>query len=396
MILMAARSAWAMVRELRTRHLRRRHHRGDGHRGLRAGRRGVGGAGHRAHAHHRSRRSRTTRPIARSGTSRSCSHAIRRSRTGCEPMARSRRSPVSGVVPGDQVLVRAERGGARRRHTRSIRAGVFDESSLTGESLPVEKIRGDEVLSGSVNGSAAVVLEVDPGREGQPVPADRRPRRERGEQQGADRAARRSIRAARSHSPPTPSRALAWWLSGDPARFAEVLVVATPCPLIIAAPVAFMAGMSRAARDGIIIRSSATLEKLHRVRAFAFDKTGTLTRGEPTLVDVRPEEDIVAGELCSASPHPSKPNSTHTLARATAAWCRRPRPHARSDPTTRRSDGQRRDRGRGRARRRRRQARLHRAARRTTTSRRLRSAAARWRSTSAIDGDLRRGARLPR
>jgi heavy metal translocating P-type ATPase len=95
-----------------------------------------------------------------------------------------------------------------------------------------------------------------------------------------------------------------------------VLVVATPCPLIIAAPVAFMAGMSRAARDGIIIRSSATLEKLHRVRAFAFDKTGTLTRGEPTLVAVRAEEGTSPDTLLRLAAS-VEANSTHTLARAT-------------------------------------------------------------------------------
>ena len=77
-----------------------------------------------------------------------------------------------------------------------------------------------------------------------------------------------------------------------------------------------MAGMSRAARDGIIIRSSATLEKLHRVRAFAFDKTGTLTRGEPTLVDVRPEEGTSPDTLLRLAAS-VEANSTHTLARAT-------------------------------------------------------------------------------
>jgi heavy metal translocating P-type ATPase len=80
----------------------------------------------------------------------------------------------------------------------------------------------------------------------------------------------------------------AWWLSGDPARFAEVLVVATPCPLLIGAPVAFMAGMSSAARSGIVIKHAGTLERLARAKTVSFDKTGTLTHGTPRVVDVEP------------------------------------------------------------------------------------------------------------
>ena len=76
---------------------------------------------------------------------------------------------------------------------------------------------------------------------------------------------------------------IAWAVSGDPVRFAEVLVVATPCPLLIAAPVAFLGGMSRAARFGLIVKGGGTLEQLSRVRGAAFDKTGTLTSGHPTL-----------------------------------------------------------------------------------------------------------------
>ena len=187
----------------------------------------------------------------------------------------------------------------------STRAGVFDESSLTGESLPVEKFLGDEVLSGSVNGSASVVLE-----------ATRAAKDSQYQQivalvESAANSKAPIVRLADRFALPFALTAyaiagLAWWLSGDPARFAEVLVVATPCPLIIAAPVAFMAGMSRAARDGIIIRSSATLEKLHRVRAFAFDKTGTLTRGEPTPRRRPLRRRAPRRTLCSGSPHPSK------------------------------------------------------------------------------------------
>ena len=80
---------------------------------------------------------------------------------------------------------------------------------------------------------------------------------------------------------------LGWYFSQDPGRFAQVLVVATPCPLLIAAPVAFLAGTSRAARSGIIIKNGGTLEQLARVQTAVFDKTGTLTHGRPTLHGIR-------------------------------------------------------------------------------------------------------------
>jgi heavy metal translocating P-type ATPase len=107
--------------------------------------------------------------------------------------------------------------------------------------------------------------------------------------------------------------ALGWIISGHASRFAEVLVVATPCPLIIAAPVAFIAGMSRAARHGIIIKNAGTLERLARVKTVAFDKTGTLTHGQPDLVDIRPagswsEEEVL--RLAASA----EQSSAHTLA----------------------------------------------------------------------------------
>jgi P-type E1-E2 ATPase len=84
--------------------------------------------------------------------------------------------------------------------------------------------------------------------------------------------------------------ALAWWVSGDPVRFAQVLVVATPCPLLVAAPTALVAGMDRAARLGIVVKGGDALERMASARVAAFDKTGTLTVGEPRLarVDVAP------------------------------------------------------------------------------------------------------------
>ncbi|HSN36090.1 MAG TPA: heavy metal translocating P-type ATPase, partial [Arthrobacter sp.] len=107
--------------------------------------------------------------------------------------------------------------------------------------------------------------------------------------------------------------AIGWIISGSPARFAEVLVVATPCPLLIAAPVAFLGGMSRAARGGIIVKYAGVLEQLSRIKTVAFDKTGTLTYGRPALVGVRTTgsftEDEVLGLAASAEQY-----SSHVLA----------------------------------------------------------------------------------
>ena len=222
--------------------------------------------------------------------------------------------PVDAISPGESILVKTNEVVPVDGVLVSS-DGTFDESSLTGESMPVEKSAGDEVLSGAVNGSAAVVLDVEH------TAMDSQYQQIVALVESAANSKAPIVRLADRFALPFALAAysiagLAWWLSGDPVRFAEVLVVATPCPLIIAAPVAFMAGMSRAARDGIIIRSSATLEKLHRTRAFAFDKTGTLTRGEPSLVSIRPQGGLDANELLALAAS-VEANSTHTLATAT-------------------------------------------------------------------------------
>ena len=192
---------------------------------------------------------------------------------------------VNDVNVGEQVLVRAHEIVPFDGVLVS-EAGVFDDSSLTGESLPQERVAGDTVYSGAINGAAAVTIEVTQRAQ------DSQYQRIVAlvEEAAASRAP--MVRLADRYAIPFTMLALtiagvAWWASGDPLRFAQVLVVATPCPLIIGAPVAFMAGMSRSARRGAIIRSSATLEKLHRAASFAFDKTGTLTRGVPALTQVR-------------------------------------------------------------------------------------------------------------
>ncbi|WP_264030248.1 heavy metal translocating P-type ATPase [Cellulosimicrobium sp. SH8] len=220
---------------------------------------------------------------------------------------------VADVEVGERVLVRAHEI-VPLDGTLVSDAGVFDDSSLTGEPLPQERVAGDTVYSGAVNGAGAVSIEVARRAE------DSQYQRIVAlvEEAAASRAP--MVRLADRYALPFTALALAiagiaWWVSGDPLRFAQVLVVATPCPLIIGAPVAFMAGMSRAARRGAVIRSSATLEKLHRVATVAFDKTGTLTRGTPALVDVRPAGGLDADALVRLSAA-AEQASVHVLADA--------------------------------------------------------------------------------
>jgi len=108
---------------------------------------------------------------------------------------------------------------------------------------------------------------------------------------------------------------LGWWGSGDPVRFAQVLVVATPCPLLIAAPVAFLAGMSRAASSGVIVKSGGVMETLARVRTVAVDKTGTITHGQPVVDVVEPVDGVEPDELLRLAAA-VETYSTHVLARS--------------------------------------------------------------------------------
>lgn len=199
------------------------------------------------------------------------------------------------VLPGDVLIVRPSEIVPVDGVLSSVEM-VADESSITGESIPVEKHAGDTVLSGSVNGQVAVEIVATA------AAADSQYQQIVALVAGAAESKAPVVRLADRYAVPFTVFSLllagvAWWISGDPVRFAEVLVLATPCPLLIAAPVAFIGGMSRAARNGIIVKSGGVLEQLARARTVVFDKTGTLTHGEPELVAVRPEPDFDPEEL---------------------------------------------------------------------------------------------------
>ncbi|WP_081736917.1 heavy metal translocating P-type ATPase [Arthrobacter sp. MA-N2] len=192
--------------------------------------------------------------------------------------------PVGMVRSGDTLLVKPSEIIPVDGRLLSA-AGAFDESSLTGESLPVEHVRGDTLLSGSVNGEEVIRLVASN------TAADSQYSRIVALVQEAAASRAPTVRLADRYAVPFTVFAillagLAWYISHDPERFAQVLVVATPCPLLIAAPVAFLAGTSRAAHSGIIVKNAGTLEQLARIRTAVFDKTGTLTQGRPTLEDI--------------------------------------------------------------------------------------------------------------
>lgn len=206
----------------------------------------------------------------------------------------------SEIVPVDGILLSEET--------------TVDQSSITGESVPVEKHAGDSILSGVINGQAAVEL-----RATATASASQYQQIVALVTQAAESKAPVVRLADRFAVPFTVFSlalgAVAWLVSGDPVRFAEVLVLATPCPLLIAAPVAFIGGMSRAARNGIIVKSGGVLESLSTAKTAVFDKTGTLTHGTPALTEVRVEEPFTEDELLSAVAS-AEQYSSHVLASA--------------------------------------------------------------------------------
>jgi heavy metal translocating P-type ATPase len=217
--------------------------------------------------------------------------------------------PLDEVAVGDTLLIFPHElcpvdGTVLEGH------GVMDESYLTGEPFMMSKTPGSEVLSGAINGDSALTIRADKRAidsryakimEVMRASEQRRPRLRRlGDQLGA------------LYTPIAVGIALvAWAMSGQAVRFLAVLVVATPCPLLIAIPVAIIGSISLAARRGIIIKDPAVLEKIDSCRTAIFDKTGTLTYGQPRLTETIPapgfsELEVLAlvGSLERYSKHP--------------------------------------------------------------------------------------------
>lgn len=192
--------------------------------------------------------------------------------------------------------------------------GVMDESYLTGEPFQMTKTSGSHVISGAINGEAALTVRathraaesryakiMEVMRESEV----RRPRLRRlGDQLGA------------IYTPIALAIAgLAWIASGDPVRFLAVLVIATPCPLLIAIPVAIIGSISLCARRAIIIKSPVVLEQIAQCRTAIFDKTGTLTYGEPRMTEQLTSHEFTEIEVLTLAASLER-YSKHPLARA--------------------------------------------------------------------------------
>ncbi len=224
--------------------------------------------------------------------------------------------PVDTVAVGDRLLVRPGElipVDARVAGGRS----TIDQSAVTGEPLPVPAAPGTEVLSGTMNLEGALTLTA---------------LRRSGESQYQQIV--RLVETARAQKPPiqrladrwavwfTPLTlaicAAAWWYTRDSTVVLSVLVVATPCPLILAPPVAVIAAISRAAGMGIIVKTGAAIEQLGLAHAVVFDKTGTLTIGRPTVSAVRPVDGATAEEVLRVAAAVEQ-FSSHHLGQAVAA-----------------------------------------------------------------------------
>ncbi len=188
--------------------------------------------------------------------------------------------PIEAIMPGDRLLIR--QGDALPVDGLVEGDAILDQSALTGEALPVRRVAGETAMSGSTSKGPPFDLQATkPAAEStyanilRLVEAAQRVKAPMSRL--ADRYALGFLALTLALS------GAAWLASGDERRLLAVLVIATPCPLILAVPVALIAGLSRAAKNGILVKGGGALENLARARVLILDKTGTLTSGSTTL-----------------------------------------------------------------------------------------------------------------
>ncbi len=224
--------------------------------------------------------------------------------------------PVDAVVADDVVLVRAGEVVPVDGMVESDEA-IVDESALTGEPLPITVHRGGNVRSGTAAaGSAFELRALRPAAESAYSALVRLV-----ERAGQERApfVRIADRYALFFLPATMLvAAIAWAVSGDAVRALAVFVVATPCPLILAAPIALMSGLSRAARAGVVVKGAGTIEQLGEARSVLFDKTGTVTLGHPEFDRVVSTNGLPSSETLRLAASLDQ-LSSHPLAKALVA-----------------------------------------------------------------------------
>lgn len=217
--------------------------------------------------------------------------------------------PLADIAPDDLLLIR-QGDVAPVDGTIESNWAMLDQSALTGEAMPVRVSRGQEVMSGCTNAGDAFEL---------------RATRRAGDSTYAGIV--RLVETAQASKAPMARLAdryslvflvvtvalasAAWWFTGDAIRAVAVLVIATPCPLVLAVPVALVAGLSRAAHFGVLIKGAKPLEALARIHTLILDKTGTLTDGRPQIVSIdalgdMSEDEVLyyAAALDQASKHP--------------------------------------------------------------------------------------------
>ncbi|MDW5317519.1 heavy metal translocating P-type ATPase [Rhizobium sp. PL01] len=206
---------------------------------------------------------------------------------------------ITAIKPGDRLLIR--QGDVLPVDGRVVSdVAVLDLSALTGESLPQNIMKGSEAMSGSASAGAAFELVAS------------RPATE-----STYAGIVRLVEAAQSSKAPmvrmadryaigflaltVTIAAITWFLTQDTIRVLSVLVVATPCPLILAVPVALISGMSRTARMGVLVKGGGVLETMSRVRTVILDKTGTVTHGQAAITQIRTREGFAEVDVLKAA-----------------------------------------------------------------------------------------------
>lgn len=219
---------------------------------------------------------------------------------------------VNDLKIGDHAVVRpAEKVPVDGKVVKGT--SNFDQSSLTGESVPVGKGPGDHLMSGSINGDTAIEMEVTKlakDSEYQTIVALVK---------SSEAKPAKFVKMADRYAVPFTIVSLiigliAAGMGGwNFTRFAQVMVVASPCPLLIAAPVALVSGMNSMSRNHIIVKSGPTLEKLARAKTFAFDKTGTLTQNRLKIGKIVPADGYNEQEIQTLAAS-AEQQSTHIMA----------------------------------------------------------------------------------
>ncbi len=226
---------------------------------------------------------------------------------------------IEELNPGDRILIR--RGEVVPVDGNVIGGmAVLDESALTGEAMPIRRRSGEPVTSGTTNAGDAFEIVASSAASDSTYAAIVR-------LVAAAKAAKAPIvRLADRYALVFLAVTLllaggAWAMSGEPVRALAVLVIATPCPLILAVPVAIIAGVSRCAGKGVLVKGGGALEVLARIKTVILDKTGTITDGRARLIEVKTRTDLEALEVLRLAASLDQ-GSHHVIARALVAAAR--------------------------------------------------------------------------